>query len=295
MKLQDGGLTHNNPMKLALEEIETVLHNDPSAKRSTLKVSLGTGKAARHSPEMYGSSSWWRDLWLFRLLRALWSSIEGQENDVRREDTSSSEKESKIGTSRRRGEYFRFSLEFHSRQPRLDDSSKVPEIKTLAQEATIGSEQIDRLAHCLIAELFVFELDSVPRKENGRFSCVGYILCSHRASSQAFRVLLGRLSKSSAKFLIRGRELPGSIQDRLSLARDGNFRKRVCFDVSSRDEFVSLRLQERGSEPYNISGSPFSVDWLIKAQGLELLFGKPDGSKRKRKDNDEGLPKKRQR
>ena len=64
-KFQDGGLKHNNPMKLALKEIKALFPNDSSAKRSTLKVSLGTGKTPDDDHEMYGSSSWWRDMWFF--------------------------------------------------------------------------------------------------------------------------------------------------------------------------------------------------------------------------------------
>ena len=106
-------------------------------------------------------------------------------------------------------------------------------------------------------------------------------------------VLLENLVKSSAKFLFRGRTLPGSVRDRSSLDRDGNVRKRVCFDVDSKEDFFSLHLRERGPESYNISGSPFSVNWLIQQQRLGRAFGRPDGEKRKRKDSDEGLPKKR--
>ena len=296
-KFQDGGLTDNNPYKLAMKEIKASF-DDPAAKRSTLKVSLGTGKAPDQDPEMYGSNSWWRDLWFIRLFRALWSSIDSQEGSyvIRKMETSSHEEGLKGGRKRRRGEYFRFNFDFRGRAPRLDDSSKIPEMKIHAREAILHSKQLDRLAHCIIAELFVFELEleSIPRKENGRYSCIGYILCCHRAGAPAFEALLGRLTKSSARFLLRGRALPGSIQDRSSLARDGNFRKRVCFDVAKREDLVSLHLQEKGSEPYNISGSPFSVNWLIEAQGLERRFGRSDGVKRKRKDNDD-LPRKRQR
>ncbi|OAF60545.1 hypothetical protein VC83_03552 [Pseudogymnoascus destructans] len=155
-------------------------------------------------------------------------------------------------TNKRRGEYFRFNIEFRSQQPRLDDSSKIPEMKALAQgEVALQLSQLDQLAHCLIAEFFVFELE---------------------ANSPAFNALLRRLTGLSAAFLLRGRMLPGSVQDRSSLARDGNFRKRVCFDVNSKEDLVSLQLQERGSEPYHISGSPFAVNWLIEAQGLGLPF-----------------------
>lgn len=201
----------------------------------------------------------------------------------------------KTGRKRRRGEYFRFNVEFSGREPRLDDPSKMPEMKILAQEVILQSKEMDRLAHCIVAELFVFELEDDPRKENGAYPCIGYISCCRRAGTTAFEALLARLTKSSARFLLRGRALSGSIRDRSSLARDGNFRKRVCFDVASKQDLVSLHLREAGSESFNISGSPFSVDWLVEAQGLGRPFGRPDGVKRKRKDNDEGLPRKRSR
>ena len=276
-----------------MEEIKTLCHNDPSAKASTLKVSLGTGKAPDHDPGIYGSSPWWRDLWFFRLCRALWSSIDSQEGDNRiyRKELNSLQDELRTGKRRRRGDYFRFNVQFSGPEPRLDDASKIPEMKLLAREATLQSKELDRLARCIIAELFVFELESVPRKENGRYSCIGYILCCHRAGTPAFAALLARLTRSSAKFLLRGRTLPGSIRDRSSNARDGNFRKRVCFEVTSRQDLVSVHLREEKSESFSISGSPFSVDWLVKAQELK----RPFGVKRKRKDSDEGLLKKRQR
>jgi hypothetical protein len=169
-------------------------------------------------------------------------------------------------------------------------------MKTLARDAMLHSKQLDRLAHCIIVELFVFELElgSVSRKENGRYSCTGYILCCYRAGTPEFEGLLGRLTKSSAKFLLRGRTLPGSVRDRSSLARDGNFRKRVCFEVNNKQDLVSFHLREGDSKSYNISGSPFSIDWLIEGQGLGRPFGRADHVKRKRKD-EEGLPRKRQR
>lgn len=298
-KFQDGGLTFNNPTKVALEEIKDFFPNDLSAKRSTLKVSLGTGKAPEREPELHGSNSWWKDLWFFRLCRVLWSSMDGQESSdaVYKKEANSVEDLTTV-TNKRRGEYFRFNIEFRSQQPRLDDSSKIPEMKALAQgEVALQLKQLDQLAHCLVAEFFVFELEleSVPRKENGRYSCTGYILCCHRAGSPAFDALLKRLTGLSAAFLLRGRMLPGSVQDRSSLARDGNFRKRVCFDVTSKDDLVSLQLQERGSEPCHISGSLFSVNWLIEAQGLGQPFGRRDSVKRKRKGTNDREVKKRQR
>lgn len=296
-KFQDGGLTYNNPTKLGLTEIKALHSNDPSAKRSALKVSLGTGTVVNSNAETHGS--WWGDLWVFRLFRALWFSIDSQESsdEICRKEANRFEKELKMGVKRRRGEYFRFNIEFQGHQPRLDDSSKMPKMKALAQEEVVlQSSQLDQLAHCLIAESFVFELEpeSILRKENGRYTCHGYILCCYRSGSPTFDALLRRLVRSSGTFLLRGRTLPGSVQDRSSLARDGNFRKRVCFDVSSKDDLVSVQLHERGSEPYNISGSPFSVNWLIEVQGLGRQFSGGNVKRKRKGSYDRGF-RKRQR
>jgi hypothetical protein len=66
----------------------------------------------------------------------------------------------------------------------------MPEMEILPQEAMLHSKLLDRLALCVIAELFAFELEleSVPGKESGRYSCTGYILCCHRAGAPAFEV-----------------------------------------------------------------------------------------------------------
>lgn len=215
---------------------------------------------------------------------------------IRRKEANHYERELKTGIKRRRGGYFRFNMEFQGRQPRLDDSSKMAKMKVLAQkEAMLQSSQLDQLAHCLIAEFFVFELEpgAIPRKENGRYSYTGYILCCYRSGSPIFDALLRRLMRSSATFLLRGRALPGSVQDRSSLSRDGNFRKRVCFDVTSKDDVVSLQLRERGSESYNISGSPFSVNWLTEAQGLGRQFSGTNAKRKRRGSCDRGPRKRR--
>jgi hypothetical protein len=114
--------------------------------------------------------------------------------------------------------------------------------------------------HCIIAELFVFKLKGDLRKENSIYLYIKYILYYCCASTTSFKALLAQLTKSSTKFLLRGCVLLGLVQDRLSFARDRNFRKRVCFDVVSKQDLVLLYLREGDLEPFNISGSPFSVN-----------------------------------
>jgi hypothetical protein len=87
----------------------------------------------------------------------------------------------------------------------------MPEMKILAREVILHLKEVDRLAHCIIAELFVFELEGDLRKENGVYLYIRYISCCYRADTPAFEALLGRLTKSSARFLLKGRALSGSI------------------------------------------------------------------------------------
>jgi hypothetical protein len=214
-------------------------------------------------------------MWIVRLCRALLSSMGGQEtNDDIHSNEVKSGKDISRYDKRRRGEYFRLDVEFEGSEPRLDDASKMGELKVVAYESSVHSnnERLDRLAHCIVAEYFVFELDSVPRRENGQYSCIGHILC--RLHGSTFEALLSRLARSSAVFLLRGRPLQGQVGDRSSMGRDGIFRKRVCFTVGSKQDPISLQLREGVAEPHDISGSPFSVDWLVKAQGLERAFNK---------------------
>jgi hypothetical protein len=143
------------------------------------------------------------------------------------------------------------------------------ELKAYARAAISESSELDRLARCIIAELFFFELDpntfTNKRNENGQFSCTGYILCRLRTKTAAFEALLRQLTKTSAVFLLGARPLLGSIEDHSSMDHDGNFKKRVSFEALNRNSLVSIHLREGSSQSCNISGSPFSIDGLVEA------------------------------
>jgi len=123
------------------------------------------GQPSGYASEPYGLSSWWRDLWFFRLFRALWLSIDSHENGdaCNIKELDGLERDLLSGGKRRR-QFFRFNVEFVGREPRLDDLSKISEMKNFAQDVVHHSKQLDHLARCMIAELFLFELESVPRK-----------------------------------------------------------------------------------------------------------------------------------
>jgi hypothetical protein len=219
---------------------------------------------------------------LFRAFKLPMSSIDGHKFRSRRREG-------------RKEQYFRYDIEFNGPEPALDDTTKMQELKAAARAAIQGSKELDRLARCIVAELFVFELERKPLKEQGKYMCVGYILCRLRANHPALGVLVDQLLKSSAKFLLQGYPLEGSLRDGTYLDAGGNFRKRVAVELVDGRSHIAIQLQEGDSEPCSISGSPFTIDSLVAAQQLDACFGTSYHVKRKRVDSTDALSRKLQR
>lgn len=187
--------------------------------------------------------------------------------------------------------YFRLELTFDGPEPKLDDVKAMPKIKDMVRADKDLSQVLDEISKCIIASLFYFELDSIPEQSNGEYSGSGCILCLRRRPDPALVALVDKLSRSSARFLVCGAEIPGSVGDPPFWDGDGNFRKRITFKV--RGEFMISLKNARGRE-YPISGAPFSVEKLVAAQGLNAYFGTSD-HKRKSELVEENCSRKKRR
>lgn len=62
---------------------------------------------------------------------------------------------------------YRLSVDFETNEPRLDDAKSIPKLISKAETDSRLSVSIDEVAHCLIASLFYFELDSAPERYDG--------------------------------------------------------------------------------------------------------------------------------
>lgn len=175
----------------------------------------------------------------------------------------------------------RLSTEFDGTEPRLDEAKRIPELKLKVQEDPSLTRDIDIVVQCMVASLFYFELDSLPEKREGKYSGTGYILCSIRRNDPAFQVLLHKLLSNSAEFLLDSNPIPGSLQDTSYFDKNGNFRKRIEFHTPGK---FTISLKQGSWNPCDISASPFSVNNLVRAQGLDAFFGRSDHGKRKRAD-----------
>jgi hypothetical protein len=174
---------------------------------------------------------------------------------------------------RGKGDYFRFNIEFAGKEPSLDDLGKMQELKATTRSMFAASQDLVDSADCLVASLFYFELESLPRFEDGVYACVGHILCRRRSDSEP---LLARLSKNSARFAVDGHRVSGRVEDRSFVGKGGCFRKKIEFSVKGLEQEVSISLREGHSKARNISGSPFTISKVIEDQGLDAHFGTAD-------------------
>lgn len=87
----------------------------------------------------------------------------------------------------------------------------------------------------------------------------------------------------SATFYLNDCPIPGAVGDGSFIGKDGNFRERVELNLSGK---FTISLEQGNSEPCNISESPYSIDKLVSAQGLNAYFGTADHRKRKISDYD---------
>jgi hypothetical protein len=277
---QDGGLGEDL-RSLALQEVAAMF---PLREEPSLVVSLGTGSARlEESPWSTRTRGLLHDGFIPRLVRALKKSVGGTQAHKFRSRQRKG----------RREQYFRFDVEFNGPEPELDDTTKLEELKDIARAAIASSKELDRLARCIVSELFIFELVDKPQRNSRQYT--GNIICRKRAKTSPFQKLLSQMKNNSARFLFQGHALSGSIADDSYFSNDGNFCKRISFEVADTEAPISIQLQQGSLEPSSISGSPYSIQGLVKALQLDSCFGRADHVRKKRTYSIDYTPRKRRR
>lgn len=263
---QDGGLTFNNPASIAIKEAAALF---PTAPEPSVVVSLGTGSASPAGPDSR-TAALWEGTFPARLYRAFWKQGDSSAawgHVVSRQDAQA------------KGEYFRFDVQFDGEPPALDDARAMGRVAHLARDTALGSPEVERLARCLRAELFVFELDGSwqPRLRNGAYRCEGHIYCRLRAGTEEFEALMRQLAQRSASFQCQGKRLQWCIPPTHQLCDLSNFRLPVVFHVANRQAPCRITLQEGpADDTCNISGSPFTLERLMAQQQFGASFGRED-------------------
>ncbi|KAH6868994.1 acyl transferase/acyl hydrolase/lysophospholipase [Thelonectria olida] len=263
---QDGGLAFNNPASIALREVAALY---PNAPEPSMIVSLGTGSSSSDDDEASGNHSWWGDKFPFRLSRALWRQANSQ---VAWKQLLGHRI---LGS---RTQYFRFDVDFGGKEPHLDAVDQMDAVGQAAHKAIKGSPTLHCLARCLRAELFFFELDAShpPQFANGCFTCVGHVMCRLRAGTAQYQEFMRQLRETSAALRVGNQKYGFTTED-----IGENFSQRVRFVVPNVKDSFEITLVGSDDDCRHISGSPFTLEWLVQSQGLDAWFGTDDHRKRK--------------
>jgi hypothetical protein len=270
----DGGVFHNNPSLLALQEVQKVM---PDIARPDQLITVGTGNCyntnveTRCKPRFSFSNGSLKQC--IDYIGSLIFDGDRHHSEARQVmGVMDSEKADDIDKWFRR-----FNLTLPTAPPALAD---VPAMRSLAKAAADhfkSNNEVQDLARSLLASTFYFELRRLPSFSNGLYTCHGRILCRVPVTGVGFQPFMRKMKSMGACFKIKGKIMQ-QIQGEEPLVYDanGNFSKPVMFRVRSLDDQVdiSLRLSEhdeRLSEhyEYSISASPLCLKALVKVQGLE--------------------------
>lgn len=268
---QDAGPLENDPLLWALAEAAALF---PHAGQPDFVVSLGTGEPSSSNYDV--STSDCRSVRKNSALRRI--------HDLLLEKTRDRTVQRACKSIALAGKVLhrihRLTVNFDGPEPRLDDTSMIPELKLMSQTDPALALKIDLIAHRMIASLFYFELGALPQWRNGRYMFSGYVRCSIRAGDAALAALLHKLSSSHGRFLV-GDWAVSDASSGSCVDTDGNFC--LSLNIETKDRFaVTLELADEDQVASDISGSPYSVQKLVNAQALNAVFGRHDHRKRKR-------------
>ena len=229
-------------------------------------ISLGTGTTKRfpfaskipsHSPAKKENFAW-------RLVYTLLESIDGERQWWRFYNSLS---------PAARIRHWRLNVQLKE-EPNLDDTSSLASLKDETKAYLDANKQlIQQLVDTMIASIFYFELDEVPRFLDGVFYCAGHIYCRLNLSSRGREQLYQRLLQNSAFFLVDGRPIPCT----RSIPNGAPpFRCRIQFSTRDLKEELFISIRGITQQPRLISGLPQSISNLIHAQQLYAPFGRID-------------------
>ncbi|KAK2595185.1 hypothetical protein QQS21_007090 [Conoideocrella luteorostrata] len=283
---QDGGIVeYNNPAALACAETAVIFPETPlpsivasfgtgsaGPKRETMasrslksKGQLGTRRVTKSRKQVRGRKL--SDRFASRIFQAFLS--QGDSNRAWKQLLSKREVHGSGG-------FFRFDVQYEGSVPSLDSIADLDEMEEIAEECITTSPALDKLALCLRAHNFYFELDKEPEYVDGQYECTGNIYCLLESDSEEREVFFSSLHHSSSVFQVCSRTVPGDFLASTDTRLDDEFSRNIKFSVPERQTPFEITLKEGAEDACGISGSPFTIDQLVKVQKLDAWFGTGD-------------------
>ncbi|KAI1907859.1 hypothetical protein LOZ65_006732 [Ophidiomyces ophidiicola] len=270
---QDGGLKHNNPSGIA-REISRCMW--PSRGAPALLLSVGSGteadlpqqesKALSSSAQILAAPHF-RNIFkdgMGRRARDAWlSSLDGDEQWSTLTNQLSEEEKT---------HYLRLNVVLEGVLGGIDDVEKMDSCQAHVILDTRLPRLINDAFSRLMAAAFYFELTSLPKKEAGKYLCLGTIRCE-----PSIQLVLPPLQQ------LQGIEPMAFATDDMTLGQFhgnsdicnicGRFSKTVSFTVNRLDEPIAIYLKFKRYNRVKISGFRNPISFFISCQHLDAVFG----------------------
>ena len=274
---RDGGLKHNNPVELGVNECKQIWHPDVGFD---VILSIGSGRAQKPQPKPAS----WKLIpdWLADLFNTLMSTMDGEEAWERFLQNQEPRTTSKAS---------RLNVEFASTEaPALDDTSQVDSMEDLARtfefrEPRVGADEsftpilgrcestlLDQLADRLRASMYFFQLESI-RKLEDIYSVTGWIGCQIEPVDRAYSTLLQHTKSFQVK------EKPYYLPINWHTMAGPGLRIPIEFNQQNVDAAIRIDVSFGAAHSVSISGFPLplrvSVLWLSPARLSRCVFLPP--------------------
>ncbi len=255
---RDGGLKHNNPVQLGVNECKDIWHPDVAFD---VILSVGSGRSRKQLQK----PAPWKLLpeWLIGLFNTLMSTMDGE---------AAWERFIQGQEPRIRNRATRLNVKFPGDEaPALDDTSKIDSMERMAygfefSEARAdlldpfspasglflhGHTLLEQLADQLWASMYFFQLVSI-RKQKDIYSVTGWIGCRIQPGEGALLILLQR----TEGFWVKGRELPMPYD---AAFHNPGLHVPVEFNHQAIDDAIRIDVDFGETHRVSISGFPLTL------------------------------------
>ena len=259
---QDGGLHHNNPIRIAIWESRFLW---PQRGDPDFALSLGTGanatsvakgKRAPYSPV--------KDRFVSRIFKTFMQSMDGEKAWHDTINTISRSSKTRL---------HRLNLPIEDQYLTIDDVSNLSLLRKSANEFFLAGDHLKGIVDSIMASMFYFELERLPEHTPDGIVCEGNILCRMDLSNLGRRNLYCQLLDQCAFFVVNGQpvkaveEMPKCVPP---------FSRRVTIRLSSPSDSICISIRHMRMCAHAISGLPRTLEEHMRLQVIEAPFGRRD-------------------
>ncbi len=208
-----------------------------------------------------------KDGFIPQLYRSFMSSLDGQ--SVWREFVNGL-------NERSREDYFQFNISLSDVEPALDNTDRMGELRETVHLQAHSLQDCGNTASALLISSFFFELTMSPQFDSGFYRGQGTIRC--RLKSGVIIRSLTNLHPSHLEFVTDTESLVPFSGKADVCCLCHRYSKRVEFYIRHPSDLMTIYLQIGLQKRRKISGFPQTMEWFVKQQNLDAVFGTSDHS-----------------